>query len=165
MVKATTIDDLKNEYEKICHEESKLEQELLQLRAEKDGVRLAIDRLTRRSSSVSQVTGVHAHIKPSQIAHCKTHLAAWSEIARLSDGLAKLSDGAQLLIDAGLSKGKRRSVISSIITQMEGNDDWEKVGPSTYRWLPYEKPIPEIGGDVPVPDPQISEDEEAWLVG
>ena len=56
---------------------------------------------------------MHAVIGPSQIIHCKTQREAWVQIARLSGGCAKPSEGAALMIDVELGKTTRREVASS----------------------------------------------------
>ena len=82
-------------------------------------------------------SGLHVGIRPSQLSHCKTQREAWVEIARLSGGLVKLSEGAQLLIDAGLSQKSKRETASNGSSWMSNSDMWERVGRGLYRLVGF----------------------------
>ena len=82
-------------------------------------------------------SGLHAGIRTSQLSHCKTQREAWVEIARLSGGLAKPSEGAQLLIDVGLAKKPKRETASNGSSWMSNSDRWERVGKGVYRLLEF----------------------------
>ena len=128
MANQTTISDLEEALADVCAREELLERELEDARSAKEAFRYVLAVLNRTRNPTAKPIGIHGHIRPSQIRHYKNQIEAWEEIARLSDGIARPSDGAQLLIDAGLSKGKRRSVVSTASNHMGGGGSVPSIG-------------------------------------
>ena len=95
-------------------------------------------------------SGLHVGIRSSQLSNCKTQREAWAEIARLSGGLAKPSEGAQLLIDVGLAEKPKCETASNASSWMSNSDRWERVEKGVYRLLefvPDGSPDAEVAGD------------------
>jgi hypothetical protein len=120
-----------------CAREELLIQELADARTDKEAFHRVIAALNQKGNPAARAPGMHDHIRLSQIRDCKNQIEGWEQLARLSGGFARPSDGAQLLIDAGLSKGKRRSVVSTASNHMSNSDDWERTDAGTYRWVLY----------------------------
>ena len=100
--------------------------------------RILLADIKRNAKPADGPRGLHAHIRPSQLAHCKSQTEAWIEIARRSGGFARPSDAAQLFLEAGLSQGKRRSVVSTGTNYMIDSDDWQRTEAGTFRYLAYD---------------------------
>ena len=137
MASVTTIEELEAGFAAACAREELLMQELADARTEKEAFQCVIAALIREGNPMAKTAGIHDHIRLSQIKDCNNQIEGWERIARLSNGFARPSDGAQLMIDAGLSKGKRRSVVSTASNHMSNSDDWERTEAGTYRWLLY----------------------------
>ena len=82
-------------------------------------------------------SGLHAGIRISQLSHCQTQREGWVEIARLSGGLVKPSEGAQLLIDVGLATKPKRETASNGSSWMSNSDRWERVEKGLYRLVEF----------------------------
>ena len=68
------------------------------------------------------------------IKHCETQPEALRTYAKLNDGLVNVTKAGDLIIQAGLSKGKRASVHSTLHNFMtRRNDEWEWVEPGLFR--------------------------------
>lgn len=72
-------------------------------------------------------------IAAADIAHCKTQRAALYEIAKLNDGTVRATGAGDLIIAAGLSDGKRASIIATAHRFMSQSDEWEWTEPGTFR--------------------------------
>ena len=83
----------------------------------------------------------HAHIKPEDLTGCKTQRAALEQIALISDGMVKVVEASQLILDAGLSKGRKASVIAtSHRTMTEDEKTWTWVAPGLFSYnLPAQR--------------------------
>ena len=77
--------------------------------------------------------GRHGHIKPQDIAHCSTQHEVLKHIARLSGGLVNPTEAASLVLAAGLSNGKKSSVVSTLSGYLSKGDDWEWMDAGVYR--------------------------------
>ena len=77
--------------------------------------------------------GRHGHIEPHDIAHCPTQQEALKYIARLSGGLVNPTEAASLVLAAGLSNGKRSSVVSTLSGYLSKGDAWEWMDAGVYR--------------------------------
>ena len=153
MASVTTIKELEAGFADACAREELLIQELADARTAKEAFQYVIAVLVQEGNLAAKTAGIHGHIRLSQINDCKNQIEGWERIAQLSNGFARPSDGAQLLIEAGLSKGRRRSVVSTASNHMSNSDDWERTEAGTYRWLLY-------GASDHNPDVQ---DGEPWL--
>ena len=169
-----------------CDKQARLlEAELEEITKTMDAYQRVMADRSRNHVGTSGSTGLHAHIRPSQVAHCKTQRAAWEEIARLSGGFAKPSEGVQLIVDLGLTKSNRRGAISSASNMMSNSDDWERSEVGIYRLLKNgdqevddvviegdnrwpEESCPTDSGDVSLPTYPVSrptQDEPAVTIG
>ena len=137
MASVTTMEELQAGFADACAREELLIQELADARTDKEAFHRVIAALNQKGNPAARAPGMHDHIRLSQIRDCKNQIEGWEQLARLSGGFARPSDGAQLLIDAGLSKGKRRSVVSTASNHMSNSDDWERTDAGTYRWVLY----------------------------
>ena len=131
------IDGLAQRYEEYHAKSTLLRKELAEAEKMEEACRLLLADIKRTSKPADGSRGLHAHIRPSHIARCETQIEAWIEISSRSGGLVRPVDGAQLLLDAGLSTGKRRSLVSSGAKYMIDSDDWERTVPGTYRYLGF----------------------------
>ena len=129
---ATTMREMWDEYRKLAES---LEHELLNVREKMDACQTLLPDLYSRAPTASGGTGIHAAVQRHHIVNCPTQREAWKEMARVSGGVARPSDGAQLLIDAKLTDKPRRSVVSNAISWMNDSDTWERVDKGTYRLL------------------------------
>ena len=77
--------------------------------------------------------GRHGHIEPQDIAYCSTQHEALKYIARLSGGLVNPTEAASLVLAAGLSSGKRSSVVSTLSGYLSKGDAWEWMDAGVYR--------------------------------
>ena len=75
----------------------------------------------------------HSHLGPQDIAHCTSQHEALKEIARLSGGLVNPTEAASIVLDAGLSRGKKSSVVSTLSGYLAKDDIWEWVDAGVYR--------------------------------
>ena len=150
---ANPIDDqLREEFEECRKKVVLLESELNKVQALMHAYQQVLAHRAGKDQYASG-TGLHATIRPSQIAHCKTQREAWVEIARLSGGFAKPTDGAQLLIDVDLSDKNFRTVANNGSSWMGDSDRWEWTAPGLFRLLE----------DVPDATPSdYDEGEGAW---
>ena len=143
-------DQLRERWQHLCKTAELLEQELEEVRRQADAYATVLADLNQQPRTATGGAGLHATIRPSQIAHCKTQRDAWVEIARLSGGFVKPSEGAQLLIDAGLTNKKRTDVGRNGSSWMAEDDRWEKADKGLYRRLEYapdRSPDDDDGGD------------------
>lgn len=131
------IDGLTQLHDQYRERVARLRQELDAAEELEGACRLLLTNIKRNVQPGDGGQGLHAHIRPEHLAHCTNQNEAWIEIARLSGGFARPTDGAQAIIDAGLSNTKRRSVISSGAKIMIDSEDWERTDPGTYRYLKY----------------------------
>ena len=138
-VRKTTIEDLEDRCKRYEQRESLLVDELRVVREKVAHYRATLADLAM-DDLASEASGIHAHIRASDITHCKSHIEAWTEIARRSGGLVRPSEAAQLLIDAGVSKGLKKSVVSSAWNLLGSRDDWEQLGGGSFQWLLFESP-------------------------
>ena len=77
--------------------------------------------------------GRHGHIEPQDIAHCSTQHEALKHIARLSGGLVNPTEAASLVLAAGLSNGKKSSVVATLSGYLSKDEAWEWVDAGVYR--------------------------------
>ena len=91
--------------------------------------------------------GRHSHIGPDDIAHCPTQHAALQEIARLSGGLANATSAADVLLGAGMTQAKKRSLVSTLGNFLSDEDVWEWVEPGVYRLRNFDPPSDEFEPD------------------
>ena len=124
-----------NEYRKTAE---RLETELDAVKTKMDAYQHVLADLNRKPQPASGGTGLHATIMPSQLVHCPTQREGWVEIARLSGGFVKPTEGAQLLVDIGLSKKNRRQVASNGASWMSNSDRWERSDKGLYRLLEHD---------------------------
>ena len=89
------------------------------------------------NSGVSAGKLFHAHIRPTALPHCATHMEAFKEIARGSGGAVRMSEAGRLVKEAGLSKGKASSITSSMYNRVESSTEWEYLEPGTYHLVEY----------------------------
>ena len=149
------IDGLTEQHDLYRERVAQLRQELDTAEELERSCRLLLTDLKRNARPGEGGQGLHAHIRPEHLSHCSNQIEAWIEIARLSGGFARPTDGAQAIIDAGLSNAKRRSVISSGAKIMIDSEDWERTDAGTYRYLKYvEDGSPDTDGAV--------EDDASW---
>ena len=89
----------------------------------------------------------HNHLGPQDITHCTSQHEALKEIARLSGGLVNPTEAASIVLDAGLSRGKKSSVVSTLSGYLSKDDTWEWVDAGVYR-LRETAPVDEGGPDI-----------------
>ena len=125
-----------------------LKTELDELTTTMDAYQLVIADFDQNHVGASGGKGSHAHISPSQLADCKTQRQAWEQIARLSGGYARPSEGGQLIVDVELTKMNRRGAIASATNMMSNSDDWDRVGVGLYSLLSYmDSTVPDAAGE------------------
>ena len=77
-----------------------------------------------------------AEIVVDDIKHCKTHADVLRAYAELNNGLAVITPATDLIIKAGMSKGKRNSVRSTLYNYVvKHKEAWQWVQPGTFRWI------------------------------
>ena len=70
------------------------------------------------------------------IKHCRTQADALRTYAELNNGLAVITPATDLIIEAGMSKGKRNSVRSTLYNHvLKHTEAWQWVQPGTFRWI------------------------------
>ena len=148
----TLIDGLTRQHDLYRERADQLRRELDAAEELERSCLLLLANLKRNASQGDGGQGLHTHIRPEHLAHCANQIDAWIEIARRSGGFARPVDGAQVILDAGLSKAKRRSVVSSGAKIMIDSEDWERTDAGTYRYLKY------VEGNSPGPDPAMEND-------
>ena len=150
-ISSITIDDLKQQWEECERKAELVENELNALRAKIAAYQLIIADLNTKTASTTGGSGLHSTIRPSQLTNCKTQRDAWVQIANLSGGFVKPSEGAQLIIDLGLTKKSRRDVASNGASWMANSDKWQWTDKGLYRLL-----------DPTAADAYTQKDEDAW---
>ena len=150
----TLIDGLTQQHDLYRERADQLRRELEAAEELERSCRLLLADLKRKAKAGDGGQGLHAHIRPEHLAHCTNQNDAWVEIARLSGGFARPVDGAQAILDAGLSKAKRRSIVSSGAKIMIDSEDWERTDAGTYRYLKYVKEES--------PRPDSATEDDAW---
>ena len=76
----------------------------------------------------------HSHIKPSDIADCPTQRAALEKIASMSNGIVRTIEVGDLIIQSGLSKGAKASVVATAHrTMSEDEQAWTWIAPGTFQ--------------------------------
>ena len=86
-----------------------------------------------KSHESADENGKHGHLGPQDIAYCTTQHEALKQIARLSGGLVNPTEAASIVLDAGLSQGKKSSVVSTLSGYTSNEDVWEWVDAGLYR--------------------------------
>ena len=77
-----------------------------------------------------------AEITVDDITHCKTQVAVLGTYAQLNSGLAHITSVADLIIQAGMSKGKRNSIRSTLYNHvLKHAEEWQWEQPGTFRWI------------------------------
>ena len=77
-----------------------------------------------------------AEIVVDDIKHCRTQADVLRTYAELNNGLAIITPATDLIIEAGMSKGKRNSVRSTLYNHMLKHPEaWQWVQPGTFRWV------------------------------
>jgi len=69
--------------------------------------------------------------------NANTQKEALAYIANQSNGVVHYGDARNLLIAAGLAKGKSRNVASHLYRMMQESGEWEWFAPGTFRYLKY----------------------------
>ena len=72
---------------------------------------------------------------------CRTQREALHTIARHNDGIVRARDAAQLIYDAGLSRGKLSSVISTTHNLLSYGYEWERVAPGMFRLIETDEAV------------------------
>ena len=67
------------------------------------------------------------------IRKCRTQREALREIAKRNEGVVRAKDAAPLILEAGLSKGKLTSVVSTTHNLLNNGDEWEYIEPGTFK--------------------------------
>ena len=67
------------------------------------------------------------------IRKCRTQREALREIAKRNGGVVRAKDAAPLILEAGLSKGKLTSVVSTTHNLLNSGDEWEYIEPGTFK--------------------------------
>ena len=99
----------------------------------------ALHRTSRRLAD--EEGALHLGVSASDLEGCATHGAAWIEIAKRSGGYVCPREAAYLFVEAGLSGGNRKTVISNSSKRLSPKNGWERVAPGLFRWLGYEGPV------------------------
>ena len=115
MSEATTVADLREEYAAILTEEIRLERELRQLRIEKAGLRLAIDRLERHRIADEETGAVGRVLSEAQ----------WRLIASCLPG----KDG-----DPGRSGKDNRATVEGMLWIARTGRPWRDLPPEFGNW-------------------------------
>ena len=77
-----------------------------------------------------------AEVVVDDIKHCKTQADVLRTYAELNNGLAVITPATDLIIKAGMSKGKRNSVRSTLYNHaVKHTEAWQWVQPGTFRWI------------------------------
>ena len=76
----------------------------------------------------------HSHVKPSDIADCSTQRAALEKIALMSNGIVRVIEAGELIVQSGLSKGAKASVVATAHrTMSEDEQGWTWIAPGTFQ--------------------------------
>ena len=98
-----------------------------------------------------------AEIVVDDIKHCKTQADALRTYAELNNGLAVITPAADLIIKAGMSKGKRNSVRSTLYNHaLKHTDAWQWVQPGTFRWIGNGRPSSPSADELHPPNPPMN---------
>ena len=73
--------------------------------------------------------GITSH----DLEHCGTQHEALLKIAQLSEGVIKVRHAADLIREAGLSKGKKASTQSTLHNLLSKRPEWDYVEPGVFR--------------------------------
>ena len=78
---------------------------------------------------------MHGNLRPDDIADCESTMAALIKMAQDNDNIVTLPQACELMVKAGLSKSKPKNLIANTHTKLKNGDDWERVGPSMFRYF------------------------------
>ena len=81
----------------------------------------------------------------ADIAHCKNQRAASYIIAKMNGGVIDLKTAAVVIEAAGLSKGKRSTIVSTLHSFMTKAADWDYAKPSTFKLVTGRGSVSEVG--------------------
>ena len=151
-IQRDTAEELRRLWEIADRRERDLGEELTEVRADKAAYERVIANHPIEGDEAKQAKLQHSHIRPRLLAHCATHEEAFREIANRSGGIVRVSEASRLVHDAGLSRGKVTSINSSMSNRLESHEEWEHVGPGTFRLLTYKGESANEKGD------------EQWLI-
>ena len=85
-------------------------------------------------ASLARSKQYHAHVKPSDIADCPTQRAALEKIASMSNGIVRTIEAGDLIVQSGLSKGAKASVVATAHrTMSEDEQAWTWIAPGTFQ--------------------------------
>ena len=86
-------------------------------------------------------------ITVDDIRHCGTQEAVLRTYAQLNNGLAHITAVTDLIMEAGMSKGKRSSVRSTVYNYIQKKpEQWQWEHPGTFGWVGNGR-VPLPGGD------------------
>ena len=159
------IDHLKQELEEHQTKYAMQESELQATKDVMDALQQVLNYMTSTVGITNGSAGLHSHIRISQLTHCNNQREMWRAIARLSGGYARPNEGAQLIIDAGLSTKPKRSVMSNASNYMSRSDQWEWADKGRYRLLenvPGGQSDDDEGDSKWTEQSSLSDDGDAW---
>ena len=85
---------------------------------------------------------VHGATKPNDIRDCKTHMMAATVMAKMNQGVVRVTPAAKVIKAADLSDAKVGSVAATLHNRMSASKEWEYVEPGTFRWTNYKESTP-----------------------
>ena len=135
-----TIQHWENAAEELQRQLSDVQQRLATAQRNAQGCRAAMELCKELVDEPNPVYGIHGHLSPGDVGHCKTQLEAAAEVARQTGGIVKLADLGKLLYDTGKWKAAdHNSIKRSLHGQFNMSDDWQKEGERTgiYRLQTY----------------------------
>ena len=118
------------------------------LRQEETRLNNELEEVTRKRTAVEAAVDVYIEWQTSEdrsepaidplvvlIKNCKTQKEALYEIARMQGGMINVTKAGKLMRASGLTRsgGKPRSVVSTLYRMVSEGEDWEYVGPGTFR--------------------------------
>ena len=77
----------------------------------------------------------HGNTRPHDIAGCRTQMDAIRKMAIDNDGILIATPASKVIQASGLSKGKIRSIRSTLYHRLGNDDDWEQSGTGEFRYL------------------------------
>ncbi len=86
-----------------------------------------------KAKSVSSPADSSRPVTVEDIMHCRNQREVLREYALRNGGYARLSDVANLVAEAGKSRGKRNSVRSTLTNYCRDSDEWVYNAPGVYR--------------------------------
>ena len=135
-----TMQHWENAAEELQRQLSDVQQRLATAQRNAQGCRAAMELCKQLVDEPNPAYGIHGHLNPGDVDHCKTQLEAAAEVARQTGGIIKLADLGKLLYDTGRWKAAdHNSIKRSLHGQFNMSDDWQKEGERTgiYRLLTY----------------------------